>query len=385
MSQAKSHLGESERLLEVIEKIHEAGSDPALWPQALAYVRAVLNGNVCRVLTHDYRTNTGRSEYSINASPEFDRKYGEYYASRDVWVQREECFRSSGAVWTGQQLVPLEDLVKSEFYADFLRHQDIFYSLIGVIERTGSQATLLGVSRPRDMEPFSDAEIELLRRLLPALQATLRIQRQVRGAELMKTAALGTLEVLPFGVCILDTDARVLAANQVAREIFERHDGLTFSRERLVIADRTSRDRLGEFLAWAATHGEARSGSLTGEILVPSPSQRRPLCLLLAPCHSADGIGSADQPAATAFVIDTERPVVLDERRLQRLYQLTPAEARLAALLAEGWPLREAARKLGISYQTARTHLRHVLSKTMTDRQPELVRLILSGPAPILA
>jgi DNA-binding CsgD family transcriptional regulator/PAS domain-containing protein len=380
----QSRTAEGEQLLEVIERIHEAGSDPGLWPQALAYVRAALNGNVCRVLTHDYRTHTGRSEYSINARPEYDRKYAEY-ASRDVWLQREEFFRSSGAVWTERQLVPLEDLVKSEFYADFLRHQDIFYSLIGVIERTGSQATLIGVSRPRSMEPFGDVEVGMLRRLLPALQSTLRIQRQVRGAELMKTAALGTLEVLPFGVCILDADARVLAANQVAREIFVRHDGLTLSRERLVIADRASRDRLGEFLAWARTPEEARSGTLTGEILVPSPSQARPLCLLLAPCHSADGIRNGDHPVATAFVIDSDRPVLLDERRLQRVYQLTPAEARLAALLAEGWPLREAARKLGISYQTARTHLRHVLSKTMTDRQPELVRLILRGPAPILA
>lgn len=56
---------------------------------------------------------------------------------------------------------------------------------------------------------------------------------------------------------------------------------------------------------------------------------------------------------------------------------LTPAEARLTRLLAEGHLLAEAAAQLKISKLTARTHLRNVFGKTGVGRQTDLVRLLL--------
>ena len=38
---------------------------------------------------------------------------------------------------------------------------------------------------------------------------------------------------------------------------------------------------------------------------------------------------------------------------------------------------------MGISRETARTHLKHIFAKTGTQRQAELVGLVLGGPAPM--
>jgi DNA-binding CsgD family transcriptional regulator len=59
------------------------------------------------------------------------------------------------------------------------------------------------------------------------------------------------------------------------------------------------------------------------------------------------------------------------------VYRLTPAEARLAALLAEGKHLDAAAALLGITLHTARTHLKRIFSKTAAQSQADLVRLVL--------
>src|SRR5262249_1175829 len=59
-------------------------------------------------------------------------------------------------------------------------------------------------------------------------------------------------------------------------------------------------------------------------------------------------------------------------------YGLSPAEERLVQLLASGNGLFEAARELGISNNTARTHMRHVYGKVHVHRQADLMRL-LSG------
>ena len=64
---------------------------------------------------------------------------------------------------------------------------------------------------------------------------------------------------------------------------------------------------------------------------------------------------------------------------LQRHFGLAPAEARLAFHLVAGETLRSAAVKLSISYETARTCLKHIFRKTETCRQAELVVVILTA------
>ncbi|MBV9078260.1 MAG: helix-turn-helix transcriptional regulator, partial [Methylobacteriaceae bacterium] len=64
-------------------------------------------------------------------------------------------------------------------------------------------------------------------------------------------------------------------------------------------------------------------------------------------------------------------------------FSLTGAEAAVALDLLSGEGLKASARRLGISLETARTHLRHIFAKTGARRQAELVRLILSARHPI--
>ena len=64
---------------------------------------------------------------------------------------------------------------------------------------------------------------------------------------------------------------------------------------------------------------------------------------------------------------------------LRSHFGLTPAEARLALHLVAGETLRSAEVKLNISYETARTHLKNIFSKTGTSRQAELVVAIVSA------
>src|SRR5262249_25017234 len=58
-------------------------------------------------------------------------------------------------------------------------------------------------------------------------------------------------------------------------------------------------------------------------------------------------------------------------------FRLTPSEARLALRLVTGETQRSAAAELHISYETARTRLKSIFSKTGTCRQAELVVVIV--------
>jgi DNA-binding CsgD family transcriptional regulator len=62
---------------------------------------------------------------------------------------------------------------------------------------------------------------------------------------------------------------------------------------------------------------------------------------------------------------------------LRDRFGLTPSEARLALRLVTGESLRSAALALNVSYETARTALKVIFTKTGTHRQSELVIVIL--------
>jgi DNA-binding CsgD family transcriptional regulator len=93
--------------------------------------------------------------------------------------------------------------------------------------------------------------------------------------------------------------------------------------------------------------------------------------------HSLNNYG---QLAALVFVSDPEAATPSRSEILRRLYGLTPAEARIADLLASGSEVGEVAARSGITLETARFHVKRVLNKTGARRQTELVRLMLSLP-----
>ena len=77
--------------------------------------------------------------------------------------------------------------------------------------------------------------------------------------------------------------------------------------------------------------------------------------------------------SATDFAINLPMP---SEGRLRKLFDLTPAEARLAQRLACGDSVEEVAQALHIKMTTARTQLAAIFAKTDTRRQAKLVAIL---------
>ena len=79
------------------------------------------------------------------------------------------------------------------------------------------------------------------------------------------------------------------------------------------------------------------------------------------------------------LVIATDLDAALaspDAAMLQQLFDLTPAEARLAAQIATGKSLPQIACADGTSHETLRSRLKAVFVKTRTGRQAELAVLL---------
>ena len=104
----------------------------------------------------------------------------------------------------------------------------------------------------------------------------------------------------------------------------------------------------------------------------------RPFLVIVSPLPTAycDGAGRQRRVAAVVIKDAQAEPhtSAANRREIAELYELTPAEEKLLDLILDGSGLFEAAEQLGVSRNTARTHMKRIYAKTGTRRQAELVR-----------
>jgi DNA-binding CsgD family transcriptional regulator len=81
--------------------------------------------------------------------------------------------------------------------------------------------------------------------------------------------------------------------------------------------------------------------------------------------------------AVVVVVDESSQSRTADPRPLQALFGLTAREAGLVSHLVQGCSVDEVCAQMGISMATARTHLRHAFAKTGTERQGELISMVL--------
>ncbi|MBW7963595.1 MULTISPECIES: hypothetical protein [unclassified Bradyrhizobium] len=120
----------------------------------------------------------------------------------------------------------------------------------------------------------------------------------------------------------------------------------------------------------------------TLEVKISRPSGRPAMIATVMPL----GVENSERllsplSRAIMFVKKPDEKPRLDPTMLTNIFGLSPRQAALTALLAEGATLIQAATALGIGFETARWHLRTIFEQTGTHRQVDLVRLVLQMTA----
>jgi hypothetical protein len=216
-------------LLGIVSGFYDASMDGRLWPPILKLLADALHARSCAIASHDYETNNGRLEHSLNIDADYVESYEARYAARDAWLHQEEYFRSPGAVWSSQQIVPYDDLVTTDYYRDWLAPQDLLHHLFGVLDRRGSVVTYLVFGRSESAGPFGESEIALLRLLLPKMLRGFRAGQAFRKAQDIQRITMGALDAMPMGVVLLSGRGAVIGANATARKIIDAGEALSIA------------------------------------------------------------------------------------------------------------------------------------------------------------
>jgi DNA-binding CsgD family transcriptional regulator len=357
--------------------IYDAAVDPDLWPRALARLSELTGASGAVMIRQNEETGEGQGIRS-NVDPTAAGLYYGYFATRNVLLDstnaREALRRWTPGIITDEHKLPKQDLMRTEYYNDFMRRFGIHSLMIVRLALFGMDTVVINLIRPTSRDQFGRADLDLTGRLHPHLIRAFDLGQKLASARIASDDMAATLDHSPYGLFLVDETGRLRHANRPGRALLAEPDGLCVSGGKLSAATPAAAQRLRALIGQAA-HASCRKG---GSMALPTPSRRLPLSLTVAPTRPERwSLLSAAPCSVLVCVTDLEAGVSLPEQKLRDLFALTPAETRLAIALFEGLSPTAAAARFGVSPHTIRVQLARVFNKTGTNRQADLARLMM--------
>jgi len=234
-----------------------------------------------------------------------------------------------------------------------------------------------------DFSHCSPAQRAAAARLVPEIMVLIghhvEVQERLHRLEIESAAAIAALDHGECGIIALAAKGAPVFVNAAARDFLEAGRGLHVRRGEIRLSGYAESIRFRAALEDVADTvrrdptGGARTRALT--MFLPQEDGSRPVLLVIAPAmgRTVPGGGAA---TALLYIVDSQQALEAPIAAVCRLHGLSLTETGLIAHLVGGLTLSEAAAKMRIKVDTARTYLKQIFAKTGTHRQVDLVALI---------
>jgi DNA-binding CsgD family transcriptional regulator len=359
----------------LIGAIYEAGLEPGKWPDVLSAVRHAVGGEASLLLHRDATLPMRHCEMAAMSGWTAGHAvaYNQYYGSLDVRVPHASLI-PVGQVYVDDRQIPFATVAKSEIFCDFFRPAGLGYGMAANLFSGGGRYSFISVHHALGRGNFPAKSIALFEILVPHIVRSLQIQRQMQRAdELVRGLAL-VLEHFSLAVVLVTGNATVRQMNSTAAEMVrDPRCPLQVLADHLVGRDPGATERLRRQIGRAAALAHGRDAPATEILSLRRRDGIGALSVMVAPLR---GGAFAAEPLVAVFVSDPSQTAPLDTQLLMQQFGLTPAEAALAAELAQGANLSEIADARRVSIETARTLLKRAMAKTESRSQGQLIGLL---------
>ena len=365
----------------IVASLHEAMFDDTRWPATSALIdeacgskgnMLVFAGGTCEDGVQIFFV---RFCFRGERYEDRERGYFSEYYPLDERVPRIRQLADSRLVHVSS-LFTDEEMKVSPVYNEAVVHCDARDSLTVRLDGPNGSRIVWTMADPIEGDGWSSATVETLERLLPHLRQFVRVRHALVDAGALGSSLAALLENTGFGVVQLDLRAWIVAANNRARVLLNRGDGLC-DRDGLLHARLPDDDdALQRLLARALPPfaGQGASGSMMVSRALVSPK----LILHVSPVNRAREDARASRVGALVLVVDPVDRAVVEPELVASMLGLTPAESHVAVSMAQGKTIREIAIETGRSEGTVRWHVKRIFARHGVSRQLEIARLVLS-------
>ena len=350
----------------LVDRIYEAGLVPSLWPGILADLTARFDGVGAVLLA------SGPGGDQMCHSPGFGAVVGPFV--EEGWPSRNQRLRRAAArhldgFLTERDIFTDDELLADPMLTEFLLPRGLGSEFGTVISVPTGDTFVVSVQKPFQATPVPAAVLDHANALRPHLARSILFSARI-GLDRARAAA-EALQAVGLPAAILAASGRPLAANALFEALVPAV--AVDRRTRIGLVD-PGADALLEVALDRVADRRAASG--TRSIPVRPGDGATPVIAHLIPVRRS-ALDIFIGAASVLLLAPVAAKGQVDARVLSGLFDLTPAEIRLCNVIGDGrLTLPETADALGISYNTAKVHLRAIFDKTGTARQAELVGLL---------
>lgn len=349
----------------VIDEIYEAAVVPGSWIRVLDRIAEIAGAEGTLLFTNGAERSHWMSSKSI-----------------ENWVVEWLTGPWLGKAERGLRLIPIreprfltdldaftrEELETDPFYSGFLRPRGFGWCVGTTIRSPAGDLLVLTSERKWDKGPVEREAIDRLDGLRPHLARAAVLSARF-GLERAR-ASVDALQTVGLPAAVLTAGGRIVVAN----------DGFATSTPGVAVG---AGDKVGfanvavqAMFVEALEEADRRSTSRTGRsIAMPGDGERPPMVAHLVPLRGSarDIFTGASSLLYLTAISPGKAP---DVKLLEVLFDLTPAEARVAGLLVEGRSVGDIAGAQSVTENAVRMHLKAIYAKTGVNRQAQLVSLL---------
>ena len=306
---------------------------------------------------------------------DLEQRYVGHYLSRDEAIPRLYGLRD-GELAYKSELYTEEEKKKSTVYNEFRRANKGQNGLFVVLHEPDGRGIVWSLLDSVGRGGWAHDQIRAIKRLAPHLRQFVRVRHAMASARALGSSLTQLLENRRSGFIQVNRRGRIIEANDRARDILLKRDGLRDQEgvlaARIPAEDAELQRLLGEALPPYRANGVGGSMKVT-RLKTPTP--------LVIETHPLRGSGT-DYPArgvaALVLVLDPAAPPRIDAGLPSAVLDLSPMESRVAVAAVNGQTVPGIAHELGCAESTVRTHLKRIYRKHGIRNRTELVRLLLS-------
>ena len=347
----------------LVDRIYECAFVPDLWPEILAelvHLGGAMSGWLCISNGNVVRWSASSEEARADLRPLME----------SGWIPRSERFnrllrsKQTGFIPDSILYTP-EEMREDPAYRDMLHPRGMGWASATAIALPTGDDMVIALERAYDQGSASSAVLATLNEvhahLARASFVAARMQLERARAASQAFALLG------IPALVFSDDGKVLAANQ----LIETLSGFVLWRaeDRIALQDARADALLRDAIA-TVDQDVAPS--------VRSFPVRNAETAMIA--HVVPIRGTARdiffRCAAMLLLTPVTRPEAPPVELIRSLFDLTPAEARIARGLAAGQTVKGIASESGTSENTVRSHVKVVLTKIGYSRQSDVVALL---------
>lgn len=349
---------------------YDAVMDHQSWPDALhALSRSI---NAACIMFYPFNADLAALE-TVPISHDY-RDFISFYI-RHKWYEGHYRAERGWPHLRYEKTIIEHDLASDEERRTLVHYNELYipFDFVGFAAvgfRVGDRLWAASTLRYVQQGHFTREDATTLSKLGPHFSKLVGLSEKL--AMVQAGASLATLDRVSCAALLLDWRGLVCRLNMKAESLIG--DGLRL-RHGYLSADDDVSDRRLQSLLRAITSRDINLIDFHAPPIHIYRTGRRPLVIEYAPVGDlfADVFNHS---RAMLLVTDLDGKPIASARRLQALFGLTPAEARLAERLATGEELKAIAETFGITFATVRKQLDSVFEKTSTNRQGQLVALL---------